>query len=57
MSGKFIEDINNNAALCNRFSFKNRINGNDYKIPALLCRNSENLCGYYGKYYEKNDSL
>lgn len=57
ISGKFIEDINNNAALCRKFSFNNKITGNNYNLPALLCRTNENLCGHDGKYYEKNNSL
>ena len=57
MSGKFIENINNNIGICNKFTFKNRITGDDYKIIALLCRGNEKLCGLDGKYYEEKKSL
>lgn len=52
-SDKIIENININSGFCNKFSITNRINGNEQKLFAFICRANENLCGNDAKYYEE----
>ena len=51
--GKIIENININSGFCNKFSITNRINGDEQKILAFVCRANERFCGNHAKYYEE----
>ena len=51
--GKIIENININSGFCNKFSITNRINGDEHKISAFVCRANERFCGNHAKYYEE----
>ena len=51
--GKIIENINTNSGFCNKFSITNRINGDEQKLLAFVCRANERLCGNNAKYYEE----
>ena len=51
--GKIIENININSGFCNKFSITNRINGDEQKLLAFVCRANERLCGNNAKYYEE----
>jgi hypothetical protein len=53
LSGKIIENININSGFCNKFSITNRINGDEQKLFAFVCRANEHLCGNDAKYYEE----
>ena len=53
ISGKIIDNININSGFCNKFSVKNRVNGDDQKLFAFICRANERLCGNDAKYYEE----
>jgi len=53
ISGRIIDNININSGFCNKFSFKNRVNGDDQKLFAFICRANEHLCGNDAKYYEE----
>jgi hypothetical protein len=55
ISGRIIENININSGFCSKFSIKNRINGDDQKLFAFICRANERLCGNDAKYYEDKD--
>ena len=50
---KIIENININSGFCNKFSITNRINGDEQKILAVVCRANEHFCGNHAKYYEE----
>jgi hypothetical protein len=50
---KIIENININSGFCNKFSITNRINGDEQKILAFVCRANERFCGNHAKYYEE----
>lgn len=50
---KIIENININSGFCNKFSIINRINGDEQKILAFVCRANEQFCGNHAKYYEE----
>ena len=50
---KIIENININSGFCNKFSITNRINGDEQKILAFVCRANEHFCGNHAKYYEE----
>lgn len=51
--GKIIENININSGFCNKFGITNRINGDEQKLLAFVCRADERFCGNDGKYYEE----
>jgi hypothetical protein len=51
--GKIIENININSGFCNKFSITNRINGDEQKLLAFVCRANERFCGNNAKYYEE----
>lgn len=55
ISSKIIDNINTNSGFCNKFSIKNRINGDDQKLFAFICRANERLCGNDARYYEEKD--
>ena len=50
---KIIENININSGFCNKFSITNRINGDEQKLLAFVCRANERFCGNQAKYYEE----
>jgi len=53
IQGKIIENININSGFCNKFSITNRINGDEQKLLAFVCRANERFCGNDAKYYEE----
>ncbi len=55
ISGRIIENININTGFCNKFSFTNKITGDEQKLFAFVCRSNERLCGSEGVYYEDKD--
>jgi hypothetical protein len=55
ISGKIIDNINLNTGYCNKFTFTNKITGEEQKLFAFICRSNEKLCGSDANYYEEKD--